>query len=304
MNSSAPVDPQILPTMGRRCGSCTRVLGRIDRKKNGGWFVTCSNCRPEEERFKETLEHLRVGKCTVEDWILLSTRLQATLPAAEVESFKDALRIYSTKSEVYRYNMKRLRDMEIPVLKIAASHDGQNAALAAKADTQEAGNLQQYFFVGIGCQVMLTENVWSDRDLMNGSMGTVYNIVWDAGVEDPRNTPPLAILVHFPKYNGPPFTEIDGKPVVPIFRQTTEWSKRGTLLRRTQFPLVLAYAITVHKSQGLTVEKAMLNINSETDFTPGLNYVTASRVKSLNGLIFEECFDLQRLQRKDEHDNC
>jgi len=53
-----------------------------------------------------------------------------------------------------------------------------------------------------------------------------------------------------------------------------------------------------HKSQGLTVEKAVLNISSESDFAPGLTYVVVSRVKSLKGLMFEECFDLQRLQRK------
>ena len=63
--------------------------------------------------------------------------------------------------------------------------------------------------------------------------------------------------------------------------------------------MVLAYAITIHKSQGVTVEKAVLNINNETDFAPGLTYVAVSRVKSLNGLMFEECFDLKRLQTKD-----
>ena len=140
--------------------------------------------------------------------------------------------------------------MGIPVINIAASHDGQNAAIAAKADAQEAGNLEQYFTVGVGCQVMLTENVWTERDLVNGTMGMVYDIVWETGVEDPRNTPPLAILVHFPKYSGSSLTEIDGTPVVPIFRQTTEWSKREAVLRRTQFPLVLAYAITIYKVRG------------------------------------------------------
>ena len=49
--------------------------------------------------------------------------------------------------------------MGIPVVNIAASHDGQDAVLAAEADAQEAGNLEQYFTVGVDCHVMLTENV-------------------------------------------------------------------------------------------------------------------------------------------------
>ena len=56
------------------------------------------------------------------------------LTAANVESFKDALRIYSIRSEVCDYNRRRLRDIDIPVINIAASYNGQNAALAAKAD--------------------------------------------------------------------------------------------------------------------------------------------------------------------------
>jgi ATP-dependent DNA helicase PIF1 len=148
----------------------------------------------EKEGFEETLQHLRIGRCEIEDWTRLSTRLQATLPAVEVESFRDALRIYSTRLEAHKFNLKRLGNLGIPVLKIAASHDGPNAEAAAKADTQEAGNLQQYFFVGIGCDVVLTENLWPARGLMNGTTGRVYDISWNAGVEDP---PKHASAGHF-----------------------------------------------------------------------------------------------------------
>ena len=59
----------------------------------------------------------------------------------------------------------------------------------------------------------------------------------------------------------------------------------------------MAYAITIHKSQGITVEKAVLNL-VEKDFAPGLSYVGVSRVKSLNGLMLEESFDLSRFRAK------
>jgi ATP-dependent exoDNAse (exonuclease V) alpha subunit len=59
----------------------------------------------------------------------------------------------------------------------------------------------------------------------------------------------------------------------------------------------VAYAITIYKSQGITVEKAILNL-VEKDFAPGLSYVGVSWVKSLNGLMLEESFDLSRFRAK------
>jgi ATP-dependent DNA helicase PIF1 len=59
------------------------------------------------------------------------------------------------------------------------------------------------------------------------------------------------------------------------------------------FPLRLAYAITVYKSQGLTLGKAVLNLEKK-DFAIGPSYVAISLVKALEGLLFEGSFDLER----------
>jgi ATP-dependent exoDNAse (exonuclease V) alpha subunit len=61
----------------------------------------------------------------------------------------------------------------------------------------------------------------------------------------------------------------------------------GKACTRTQFPVVLAYAITIHKSQGLSLDKAVLNINNK-EFVPGLTYVGVSRIRTLGDLMFEE----------------
>jgi ATP-dependent DNA helicase PIF1 len=57
--------------------------------------------------------------------------------------------------------------------------------------------------------------------------------------------------------------------------------------------LRLAYAITVHKSQGLTLSKAVLNLN-QREHCLGLSYVAVSRVKTLDGVLFEVPFDFER----------
>lgn len=62
-----------------------------------------------------------------------------------------------------------------------------------------------------------------------------------------------------------------------------------------QVPLFLAWAITVHKSQGLTIPKAMIDLG-KNEFAAGLSFVAISRVRSLSDIIFNH-FSFERLQR-------
>jgi ATP-dependent exoDNAse (exonuclease V) alpha subunit len=64
---------------------------------------------------------------------------------------------------------------------------------------------------------------------------------------------------------------------------------------RTQVPLTVVWAITVHKAQGITADKVVSNI-SEKDYVIGLTYVAISRVKKLTDLLFEEPFDYSRFR--------
>ena len=96
---------------------------------------------------------------------------------------------------------------------------------------------------------------------------------------------PRVIIVKFENYTGPEL--IKGHPkCVPIAPVTREWVDGKSVRSRTQFPLRLSWAMTIHKSQGLTLNQAVIDIG-EKDITTGSTFVACSRLKTLNGLYFE-----------------
>ena len=134
---------------------------------------------------------------------------------------------------------------------------------------------------------MLTSNLWVDVGLVNGAMGTVRAICYRTG--GPPDLP-IAVMVQFDRYSGPTFP--DGTvPITPLRRC---WSSSGGQCSRLQLPLKLAWAVTIHKSQGLTLDKVVVDVGKR-EFSTGLTFVAGSRVCQLQDLIFSQPFPYQRL---------
>src|SRR3984957_9288782 len=85
--------------------------------------------------------------------------------------------------------------------------------------------------------------------------------------------------------------------IIPIFPVTRRFKYKKRDCSCTNFPLRLAYAITVHKAQGLTLKQVVLNLERK-DHSPGLSYVAISPVKKLSSIMFETPFDLSRFTTK------
>ena len=73
----------------------------------------------------------------------------------------------------------------------------------------------------------------------------------------------------------------DVVPIQPIYAHF--YRKEGTLLQRTQIPLILCWAATVHKVQGLSLDAAVMDLGKDV-LEPGMAYVALSRLRTLNGL--------------------
>ena len=129
------------------------------------------------------------------------------------------------------------------------------------------GGLDDCLVLGVNARVMLKRNLCLERNLFNGAMGTVKEIRKDLY----GNV--IQIIVKFD--NGVEEVIERSLSVYPV--------AGGLKIKRKQFPLQLAYAITIHKSQGLSLECIVTDLGTDI-FAAGMAYVCLSRVVSLEGL--------------------
>ena len=97
-------------------------------------------------------------------------------------------------------------------------------------------------------------------------------------------------MIRFDSYSGPTYP--DGTvPITPVRRS---WSMSGVQCSRLQLQLKLAWAVTIHKAQDVTLDKVVINVGKQ-EFSYGLTFVACSHVRHLNDLLFDPPFPFQRL---------
>lgn len=96
---------------------------------------------------------------------------------------------------------------------------------------------------------------------------------------------PISVIVQFDNYKGPSF--VNTLPnIVPICPITITADTFSGFHERLQIPLKLSWALSIHKSQGLTLPKAWINLATPEN-TAGITYVTISRIRTLDSCVVE-----------------
>ena len=233
--------------------------------------------------FRNILLHLRDGQVTQEDWQHLMKQTPAQVQ--DLEHFRNALHLYPTIEAVAEYNVTKLHANGQPIATVKALHTGANAS---KASPDDAAGLEPMICTAHGARVMLTANLWTEVGLANGAMGTVIAICYKSGQAPPQL--PVSVMVQFDCYRGP--TLPDGTvPIAPI-RHT--WFTSSGQCSRLQLPLKLAWAVTIHKAQGLTLDKVVIDVGKK-EFSCGLTFVACSRVRRLTDMLFDPPFPFERV---------
>jgi len=219
--------------------------------------------RQDDEIFQECLNELRVGKLTSRTKEILSSRINYKL---ENKNGILPTKIYSLNRDVDYENNKELNklvkknpelefyqyELEYQVLK-------KNMKFV-KDKVKKVCIAPELLELCIGAQVMLLYNIDLECKLANGSRGVVVDFQEDLPV------------VRF----------LNGEQRI-IEHQVWKIEDNGELLMTiTQIPLKLAFACTVHKTQGVTLDYAEIDL--ENIFEYGQAYVALSRVRTLEGL--------------------
>lgn len=212
----------------------------------------------EDLTFLRILENVRLNKVTPEDIMNLNARVAIPSPEDGM-----VITLASLNKTADKINQERLANIDAEEFVYEGSVTGKFE--------EKKFPVEMELHLKVGAQVMFTRND-QQRRWANGTLATVVKL----------NKDEIHVKLESGDTHIVPCCSWDS--CIYEYDRETKKVKKEVVGTFTQYPLKLAWAITVHKSQGMTFDKMSINM-SHGFFASGQLYVALSRVRSLNGLF-------------------
>eukprot|EP00850_Spirogloea_muscicola_P007305 SM000036S13349 [mRNA] locus=s36:729059:731408:- [translate_table: standard] len=248
--------------------------------------------RQADRDFVGLLNELRQGRCSAGTL----QRLQSCSSGAQLASAQggdgiEPTRLYPHKVDVARENLGRLQQLRGEELTFVAMDIGGGEHQRKLLDATQAAREVR---LRVGAQVMLVKNLDQGAGLVNGARGVVEAFVTPVSLASlGENAPHARQISASGRWPSVRFACLGGSPQVvgPESWSINEGPK--VLAKRVQVPLALGWALSVHKCQGMTLDRVETDLSKA--FDDGMVYVALSRVRSLEGLVLSG-FDPRRIK--------
>ena len=226
--------------------------------------------RQDDPVFRTILDHVRLNRVTPDDIASLNTRV------AKPKDNDGTITLVPTNRAADDINCQRLNSL-------TGEEHIYEGAINGKFENKRFP-VSQKLCLKVGAQVMFTRNDTQHR-WANGTIATVCHLS-DDGIE---------VTIPSGETYAVPCCTWDA--VDYAYDHKEHKLKKNVTGSFTQYPLKLAWAITIHKSQGMTFDKLYLNLSSASIFAVGQLYVALSRVRTLGGLFLSRCVPPQYAAR-------